>query len=132
YNGGVTPQHSVALKGDGTVWTWGDNSNGQLGDGTSVGRTTSAPVSGVAGAVRVAAGGLHTVVLLGDGTVSTWGNNQWGQLGDASTVSRPTPGPVSNLSGVAAIAAGGRFNLALLGTTPPIPAPVPPATSISL
>src|SRR3954468_4767834 len=60
--------HTVALKNDGTVWTWGYNQNGQLGDGTTTQRTAPVQVSGLSGVVAVAAGYEHTLVLKSNGT----------------------------------------------------------------
>ncbi|TFG82852.1 MAG: RCC1 repeat-containing protein, partial [Spirochaetales bacterium] len=105
--------HTVALKSDGTVWTWGDNSYGQLGDGTTTERTTPVLDSVLSGVVAIAAGGCHTVALKSDGTVWTWGSNDYGQLGDGTTTDSPTPVPVSSLSGVTAIAAGYQHTVAL-------------------
>ncbi|MCX6874715.1 MAG: immunoglobulin domain-containing protein [Verrucomicrobia bacterium] len=83
--------HNVALKGDGTVVAWGDNTEGQ---------TTSQ--AGLGGVVAIAAGNAHTVALKRDGTVVAWGRNVEGQ----TTLQ-------SGLYGVAAIAAGGDFTMAL-------------------
>ena len=48
--------HTVALKNDGTVWAWGNNSSGQLGDGTTTDRTTPAPVNGLTDVIAIAGG----------------------------------------------------------------------------
>ena len=75
-------RHAVALKADGTVWAWGDNSFGQLGDSTATERLTPVQVSGLSGVTAVAAGDYHhTVALKADGTVWAWGYNGTGQLG---------------------------------------------------
>lgn len=98
--------HSVILKSDGTVWTFGTNTYGRLGDGTTTGRNAPVQATGVTGAVAVAAGGSHTVVLKGDGTVWTFGGNTYGQLGDGTTTNRLTAVQMSGLTNVVAIAAG--------------------------
>jgi alpha-tubulin suppressor-like RCC1 family protein len=107
--------HSIALKGDGTIWTWGDNSAGELGDGNR--RPHLGPVQVSTGArwqgVAVAAGSDHTLALAQDGTVWAWGGNTSGQLGDGTTISRTAPVRVKGLTQVAAIAAGGGYSLAL-------------------
>ena len=86
--------HTVALKKDGSVWTWGNNGNGRLGDGTTTDRWTPVPASGLSEVTAIAAGGSHTVVLRTDGSVWTWGNNGNGRLGDGTTTDRWTPIPV--------------------------------------
>jgi alpha-tubulin suppressor-like RCC1 family protein len=132
-------EHGLALKDDGTVWAWGNNWFGQLGDGTTTdgtqttcevtmigGRTSSScpdsntPVqmSEVSGIEAIAAGGAHGLALKDDGTVWAWGMNQDGQLGNGTyTLGTSTPGvntpvQVSNLSTVKAIAGGGLHSLA--------------------
>jgi uncharacterized repeat protein (TIGR01451 family) len=84
----------LALKSDGTIWAWGDNDDGQLGDGTTTtwpGRMTPAQVAGLAGVIAIGAGNLHSLAVKGDGTVWAWGNNDFGQLGYESTTFRTTP-----------------------------------------
>ena len=107
--------YSLALKNDGTVWTWGSNNNGQLGDGTTTQRTTPVQVTGLSGTVvAIAAGSGHSLALKNDGTVWAWGANYYGELGDGTTTQRTTPVQVTGLSGtVVAIAAGSNHSLAL-------------------
>ena len=65
--------HSLALKSDGTVWAWGWNGYGQLGDGSTTNRLTPVPVSGLTGVVAIAGGDYHSLALKSDGTVWAWG-----------------------------------------------------------
>jgi uncharacterized protein (TIGR03437 family) len=103
--------HGLALKSDGTVWAWGGNRCGQLGDGTTLRRSTPVQVSGLIGVVAIAAGGTsrypasHSLALKSDGTVWEWG------CGGA--VASSTPVQVSGLTAVAGIAAGAEHSLAL-------------------
>lgn len=83
--------HSAALKGDGTVWTWGYNADGELGDGTTSTKTAPVQVSQLNDVVQIAAGWYHTLAIKADGTVWAWGDNQYGQLGDGSTTDRLIP-----------------------------------------
>ena len=84
--------HTLAIKTDGTLWTWGSNAYGQLGDNTSTNRST--PVTTFAGGTnwkQVACGQIHTAAIKTDGTLWTWGRNSSGQLGDNTTTNRSTP-----------------------------------------
>ena len=109
--------HSLAIKNDRTVWAWGWNPRGALGDGTETDRNTPVQVINLSGAKAIAAGGYHSLALKSDGTVWAWGANDRGQLGDGTTIQRPAPVPVPNLSGVAGIAgsADADYTLALKG-----------------
>jgi alpha-tubulin suppressor-like RCC1 family protein len=105
--------HSVALKKDGTVWTWGFNSSGQLGDQSETNKYQPAIVPGLANVIAIAAGDYHTVALKSDGTVWTWGDNPFGQLGDGTTIMKTLPVRVLDISNVTGIAAGYVHTLAL-------------------
>ena len=105
--------HTLALKSDGTVRSWGVNGSGALGDGTFINRPTPVQVSGVSGAVSISAGDGHSLALMGDGTVRAWGSNSEGQLGNNSTTNSSTPVFVDGLSGIVAIAGGFQASLAL-------------------
>ena len=99
--------YTVALKADGTVWAWGSNADGQLGDGTKIPRKTPVQVNDLVGVKAVAAGINHTVALKADGTLRAWGDNTYGQLGIGTTDTyRNTPVQVVNLDNVVAVAAG--------------------------
>ncbi len=105
--------HSVSLAADGTVWTWGRNNQGQLGDGTTEGSSYPVPVSGLTDCGAIAGGGFHSLALRKDGTVWAWGSNHYGQLGDGSRDSKNLPVMVPGLSDVVAIAAGWSHSLAV-------------------
>ena len=84
--------HAVALKSDGTVWAWGSNSYGELGDGTTAGRNIPVQVIGdLTDVTAISAGESHTVALKNDGTVWDWGRNNYFQLGDGTDTNRNTP-----------------------------------------
>ncbi|QDY75619.1 RCC1 domain-containing protein [Streptomyces qinzhouensis] len=109
--------HSLALLNNGDVMAWGDNTSGQLGDGTLNDSSTPVAVQGVANAVDIAGGSGHSLAVLADGDVLAWGANGSGQLGDGTTTNNPHAAAVVNLTGVTAVAAGsgGNFSLALIG-----------------
>ena len=104
--------HTVALRDDGTVWAWGSNSFGQLGDGTTADRRTPVQVPNLNNITAIAAGWNHTLALESDGTLWAWGDNQLGQLGDGTTINRHTPRQI-NLNNVNAIDAGFTHTVAL-------------------
>jgi alpha-tubulin suppressor-like RCC1 family protein len=106
-------EHSLALKSDGTVWGWGSNSNGQLGNGVTAGsQTTPVQVSGLTNVTAIAAGVNFSLALKGDGSVWAWGYNGSGQLGDGTTTDRWSPVQVFVAVPVA-IAAGFDHSLAM-------------------
>ena len=84
--------HTAAIKTDGTLWTWGYNSNGQLGDNSVTSR--SSPVQTVAGGTNwksVSSGSQYTAAIKTDGTLWLWGFNTFGGLGDNSITDRSSP-----------------------------------------
>ena len=101
--------HSLALKPDGSLWAWGQNGPGQLGDGTNTDRLT--PVQVLTEVAAVTAGENHSLAIKADGSLWAWGSNSWGQLGDGTTTFQSTPAQV--LTEVAAVSAGLRHTLAL-------------------
>lgn len=105
--------HTLAVKADGSVWSWGDNTYGQLGNGTNTQQTTPVQVTVITSAVSVAGGGCHSLMLKSDGTVWSWGDNTYGQLGDGTNIQRVLPVQVIGITGAKAIAAGRYFSLAL-------------------
>jgi alpha-tubulin suppressor-like RCC1 family protein/subtilisin family serine protease len=105
--------YTMTLQQDGTVLAWGDNSFGQLGDGTTIQRTTPIQVPALSQIAAVAGGYSSGMALRGDGTVWSWGSNNYGQLGDGSTTQKLRPFQVPGLSGVKAIAKGFVHSVAL-------------------
>ena len=110
--------HTTSVRNDGTVWTWGVGSQGQLGDGTSFSGTralTPLQVPGIDGVDSVDDSHNFVLALKSDGTVWGWGNNFNGQLGDGSGVSpRTRPVQTVGLTNVKGIAAGDTFGAAVM------------------
>ncbi|MBI3502328.1 MAG: T9SS type A sorting domain-containing protein [Bacteroidetes bacterium] len=98
--------HTVILKSDGTVWSFGRNTNGQLGDNTTINSSTPIQVHGtgnvgfLTGIIDIGAGLRHSMALRNDGTVWTWGDNADGQIGDGTNTARLTPVQVKGLGNV--------------------------------
>jgi alpha-tubulin suppressor-like RCC1 family protein len=103
----------MALKSDGTVWDWGDNTDGQLGNGNNNSSDFPVQVNNLSGVIAVSAGWAYCLALKSDGTVYAWGGNNWGELGDGTNTNSSLPVQVSNLSGVNAVSAGWAYCLAL-------------------
>jgi alpha-tubulin suppressor-like RCC1 family protein len=119
--------YALALGTDGSVWGWGDDGSGELGNtptGTAALRPVQTRLPG-SGIVQLAASSeliaapfagrvsLHTIALRSDGTVWAWGDNINGQLGDGSTGDPTGPVEVVSLAGATQVAAGGDFSLAI-------------------
>ncbi len=106
---------SYALKADGSVWAWGENDRGQLGDGTVEAKFTPVRVAGLGGRVTaIAAGDSYVLALKSDGTVWAWGDDYASQLGDGDGADKLAPEPVTGLSQkVIGIAAGKSQSLAV-------------------
>ena len=104
--------HSLALKSDGTLWAWGDDSNGQLGDGnaTTTSQTSPEQITGCSGGdsnwVAIAAGDLFSLGLKSDGTLWAWGGNQAGELGTGYPTDSHVPVRVGTATDWAAVSAG--------------------------
>ncbi len=107
-------EHGLALLSNGTVMAWGDNSDGELGNGTTTNSDVPVAVTGLSGVSAVSAGGDDSLALLSNGTVVAWGDNSYGELGNGSTTNNNTPVAVTGLSGVTAVSAGLEHSLALV------------------
>ena len=110
--------HTAALKTDGTVWTWGSNSYGQLGTGDNINKTMPVKVMDIENAIDISVGSYNTVVVKDDGTVWSFGYNGYGQLGDGTSSSRNTPVQVIKQDGkplekIVKISAGTNKTIAL-------------------
>lgn len=105
--------HSVALKSDGTVWVWGRNMHGQMGDGSAKPFLLPRKINGVSDVKAIATRGEYILALRNDGTVWGWGDNHNGQLGNGTKKETFVPSLVRGITNVTAIAAGGNHAVAL-------------------
>jgi alpha-tubulin suppressor-like RCC1 family protein len=106
--------HNVALKSDGTVWGWGNNFFGQVGDGTTDDAWAPVQTSGLSSIIALGGRGYHTLAIEADGSVWGWGWNSAGELGDGTTNRTTVPVKVVGLTKPAAVSAGYKFSIALM------------------
>jgi alpha-tubulin suppressor-like RCC1 family protein len=126
--------HSLAIGEDGNVYAWGDNSSGELGDGTQTERDTPVRVTlpGGAHATAIAAGETFSIAVDTDGVVYTWGFDTTGQLGDGRSSSQFTPQPILLPDSLGADAVSAGIDTALTVAALPVPhflTASPPATA---
>ena len=143
--------NGYAVTSGGTIWAWGDNSYGQLGNGSTSASDTPVQVPGLDGITQVAAGPYYVLALKSDGTVWAWGRNGDGSLGDGSTTERLRPERVPGLTGITQVTAAGvsyavrsdgtlfswgpnsigQLGNGTVGASTTTPAPVPGLTSVT-
>ena len=113
----TTGWHTCARTIDGTLWCWGSNDSGELGDGTTSDSATPLPVTPLGAKVRQVSTSpiSHTCAALADGTAWCWGQNDSGQLGDGTTLQSAVPVQVSGLASVVEISAGAAHTCARTG-----------------
>ena len=119
---------TVALQSDGTLWAWGDNTYGELGNGTTTNAATPTRIGGGTTWSAVAAGSNFTVALQSDGTLWAWGDNTYGELGNGTTTNAATPTHIGGGTTWSAVAVGSNFTVAVAsngtlwawGTTPTV------------
>ena len=92
----VGKNHMLAIKTDGTLWAWGYNDRGQLGDGTVVDKSSPVQIGALVNWSKISVSSSATGILFSmatktDGTLWTWGGNTSGQLGDGTVVNRSSP-----------------------------------------
>ncbi len=108
-------EHTCALVEGGSVWCWGNNPQGAIGDGSYLLRTMPAEVRSLDGpAVDIIAGQYHTCARLEGGGVRCWGLNMFGALGDGTVINRTLPVPVELARGATAISSRSNHTCARL------------------
>ena len=111
--------HSLAVLGNGDVYSFGDNCWGQLGHGDFDARLTPTKIATLSNAAAVAAGSWHSFVLLQNGDTYSFGRNTWGQLGLGDTSRRSTPTKVVSLSDAVSVAASRYASFVVMQPPPP-------------
>jgi len=105
--------HATAIRSDGSLWTWGSNVNGQLGNGAGGTQDSNSltPIRILSDVVAVSAGGHHNMAIRSDGSLWAWGRNELGQVGDGTTEARMAP--VRIMDNVRAVSAGQEHTMAI-------------------
>ncbi len=107
---------ALAIDSSGNLWAWGDNTYGQLGNGTTSSTKVTSPTQVASGTTwtAVAAGSNFVVAIRSDGTLWAWGNNTSGQIGNGSSSGNvPTPTQIGSATNWSMVAAGSDFALAI-------------------
>ena len=97
---------TCAVLSGGQIDCWGDNSSGELGNGTTNNSDTPVEVQGISNAGQVTAGGEHTCAALSGGQIDCWGDNFQGALGDGAETSSDTPVEVQGIGNAIQVTAG--------------------------
>ncbi len=105
--------HSAVLLSDGTLYAWGRNEYGQVGDGGNRHVHVPSQITALENVTAVVGGGFHTLAVRKDGTVWAWGQNEFGQLGDGTTINRSRPVQVINLWDIVDVSSEGHHSVAL-------------------
>jgi alpha-tubulin suppressor-like RCC1 family protein len=87
-----------AIKTNGTLWTWGANGSGQLGDGTVDNRSSPVQIGSLSNWSQVSALNVYCLAIKTDGTLWAWGFNGSGQLGDGTDINKSSPIQIGSLS----------------------------------
>ena len=105
--------HTLAIKTDGTLWSWGHNTYGQLGSSTRTHRSIPVKVGSLNDWSLISVGNYHSLAIKTDGTLWSWGDNSYGELGLADLIHRSSPVKVGSLTDWSLINANGYFSLAI-------------------
>lgn len=107
-------RHGLALRSDGTVWSWGTNRVGELGQGTNSLVLSPRRISSLSNMLAIAAGPQHSLAVSSNGAVWAWGTNFDGRLGSGNFTSASNPVAVATITNAIAVAAGATHSLAAL------------------
>lgn len=106
-------EFALGIRSNGTLWAWGANTNGQLGDASTTTRRQPVQVGAIATWRQVSAGTSHVVATRTDGTLWAWGLNSSGQVGDTTTTQRTAPVQVGAATDWAWAVAGATHTMAV-------------------
>ena len=105
--------HTLAIKNDGTLWGWGHNGYGQVGDGTNENAYAPVQIGTDTDWQSVSAGGQSSAAIKNNGTLWTWGDNEYHQLGDGTTTDSTMPHQMGTATNWASVSCGMVHVLAL-------------------
>jgi len=108
--------HTVTIRSDGTLWAWGQNGDGQLGDGSTTDRPSPVKIGSAANWASVSTGNHHTVAIQSNNSLWIWGANYYGQLGKSNTTADPanrSPARIGTSLNWASASAGGLHTVAI-------------------
>ncbi|MFD0820167.1 RCC1 domain-containing protein, partial [Micromonospora zhanjiangensis] len=106
--------HTCAIRTDGALWCWGDNYSGQLGDGTTTGRTSPVRIGDTTATwARIDGGTSDTCAVRTDGSLWCWGGNYNGQLGDGTMTNRTSPVRIGDATNWASVSTGTNHTCAI-------------------
>ncbi len=108
-----TYNNTALIKSDGSLWTWGRNTDGQLGDISTAGKQSPVQVGTLTDWSQVSMGFIHTAAVKTDGTLWTWGANGQGQLGQNNVTGRSSPVQVGTLTDWSQVSCGGYTTVAV-------------------
>jgi alpha-tubulin suppressor-like RCC1 family protein len=104
---------SLAIKNDGTLWAWGYNDSGQLGDSTNTSKTIPTRIGKENDWQQISCGGSQTIAIKNNGTLWAWGENNVGQLGDSSIFNKNSPTKIGNANDWNSISTGIAHSMAI-------------------
>ncbi len=105
--------YSLAIRADGTLWAWGLNFFGRLGDGTTFSKSSPVRIGTESNWKTVSTGNYHSLAVKADGTLWAWGENEHGQLGDGTTIDKISPVRIGTGNNWKTISAGDGYSLAI-------------------
>ncbi|MCF8423809.1 MAG: T9SS type A sorting domain-containing protein [Bacteroidia bacterium] len=111
--------HALAIKTDGSLWTWGQNNYGQIGDGTYINKNVPVQIGNATNWDKIEAGYNHSLAIKTDGTLWAWGDGGYGQLGDGTFFGKWIPVQIvtaTNLSQITAMGSNTTFAIKTDGT----------------